>query len=158
MARFFVLLGLALVIAGTTVAWPLIYATSHYSMVRGRILEVFSKPLPDQRVQLTIAYDYPVPDRHARVIAIGHDLADQRFRPIPDLVIAAGDLPAYEHALLREAPVRRVFFDVNDPIGTAFMMTDVSVGKGLSAEQGVALALVGLLMWVLGYLVRARAP
>jgi hypothetical protein len=157
-ARVFVILGFALVITGMVVAWPLIFATSHYQMVRGRILEVFTQPLPDQRVRLSVAYDYPIPARHGRVFAIGHAQADQRFQPIPDLVIPASQVPLYERVLLREAPVRRVFLDVNDPVGSAFMITDVSVGRSLSAEQGVALGLLGLLMWCVGYLVRARGP
>src|SRR5450432_190125 len=81
-SKLFILVGLVLISYGGFVAWPLIYATTHYTEVRGRIIEVFSERLPDDQVRVTIAYDFPVPSRQGRIIAIGHAQWDSSMKRV----------------------------------------------------------------------------
>lgn len=156
MAKLFILVGLALIGYGGFVAWPLIYATTHYTEVRGRIIEVFSERLTDDLVRVTIAYDFPVPSRQGRIMAIGHAQWDSAMKRVDSIDIPALELPHCEHELIHQAPLRRVFFAVNDPIGTAFMLTDLDARGALGKDQGLMLIMAGLVMWCAGFLVRRR--
>jgi hypothetical protein len=155
-SKLFILVGLVLISYGGFVAWPLIYATTHYTEVRGRIIEVFSERLPDDQVRVTIAYDFPVPSRQGRIIAIGHAQWDSSMKRVDGITIPAIQLARCEHELIHQAPMRRVFFAVNDPIGTAFMLTDLDAKGTLGKDQGLMLIIAGLVMWCAGFLVRRR--
>ncbi len=156
MSKLFLLVGLALIIYGGVIAWPLIYATTHYTEVRGRILEVFSERLPEDMARVTIAYDFPVPSRQGRIVAIGHAQWNSAMQRVDSITIPALQLPRYEHELIHLAPGRRVFFAMNDPIGTAFMLTDLDARGALGRDQGLMLIIAGLVMWCVGFLVRRR--
>lgn len=156
MSKLFLLLGLVLIGYGGILAWPLIYASAHFEVARGQILEVFSDPLPNDQVRLSIAYDFPVPSRQKRVTAMGHAQADRSMNRVDAVIIPAAQLAAYEHDLIHVAPFRRVFYSVNDPIGSAFMLTDLGAGTGLGNDQGMLMILAGLVMWCIGFLVRRK--
>jgi hypothetical protein len=155
-SKLFILVGLALITYGGFLAWPLIYATTHYTEVRGRIIDVFSERLPDDRARVIIAYDFPVPSHQGRIIAIGHAQWDSAMKRVDSITIPAIQLARIEHELIHQAPMRRVFFAVNDPIGTAFMLTDLDAKGTLGKDQGLMLIVAGLVMWCAGFLVRRR--
>ncbi len=156
MSKLLLLIGLGMIGYGGIIAWPLIYASAHYQVVRGRILEVFSEPLPDDQVRLSIAYEFPVPSRQQRVVAIGHAQADRSMHRVESVVIPATRLASIEHTLIHVTPSRRVFYDVNDPIGSAFMLTDLSAVEGIGHDQGLVLIIGGLLLWCIAFLVRHK--
>ena len=84
------LLGLALVITGSLLAWPQLRRRWLLVRSEARILDVFPTPLDDGTVRLAIAYEYVVPEApggHARNIQIGWQIGDAFFRPMPDPVV-----------------------------------------------------------------------
>lgn len=156
MSKLFLVLGLCLICYGGWCAWPLIYASAHFEVVRGQILEVFSDPLPNDLVRLSIAYDFPIPSGQKHVTAMGHAQADRSMHRVDAVIIPATQLPVYEHDLIHVTPFRRVFFAVNDPIGTAFMLTDLGTASRLGNDQGLLVILAGLVLWCISFLARRK--
>jgi hypothetical protein len=152
MARLLIILSLLITATGTVIAWPLVRAAVAFRPVRGEILDVIATPANDGRVRVAIAYEYPLPSRGER--AIGYTLTDERLQPVPDPVMDV----AQANSLLRALPGRpvRVYYDVNHPLDTAFMLSPVGTGGGLRAEHGALLVLVGLALGILGQLARLR--
>lgn len=152
MARPLIIISLILSVTGLVIAWPLVRAALEFRPVRGEILDVITTPADDGHVRVAIAYEYPLPTRGER--AIGYTLTDERLQPVPDPVMDA----AQANALLRALPGRavRVYYDVNHPLDTAFMLSPVNAGGGLRAEHGALMVLVGLALGILGQLARLR--
>jgi hypothetical protein len=155
-SRFLLLLGLTLVLFGAFVAWPLIYASMHYQVVNGRIMDVYSDRRTDDAVWLCVSYEFPVPSKNGQAIALGHMLADRSLRRSDGILVPAHQEQDVEHNLLHVQPVRRVFYEVNDPIGTAFMLTDQGISHSIGPDQGLVVIVVGLALWWIAYLVRRK--
>ena len=152
MARLLIILSLIIATTGLAIAWPLVRAALEFRPVRGEILDVITTFAEDGRLRVAIAYEYPLPTRGEH--AIGYTLTDERLQTVPDPVVDA----AQANALLRTLPGRkvRVYYDVNHPLDTAFMLSPVSAGGGLRAEHGALMVLVGLALGILGQLARLR--
>lgn len=151
MARPLILLGAALMAVGLVIAWPLVRAAVSYRPVRGEILDVIATPTDDGRMRVAIAYEYPLPARGER--AIGYRLSDERLHPVDDPVLDAAAADALR--ALAGRPVR-VYYDVNQPFDSAFMLTPVSERGGLRAEHGAMLVMAGVVLSLIGQLGRLR--
>lgn len=158
MGRLMAFMSLLLISLGLVIAWPLVRAAVGFHPVRGQIIDVIALPAEGDRVQLAIAYEYPLPTRGER--ALGYALTDERLQPVADPVVDA----AQAKTLLRVLPGRavRVYYDVNHPIDSAFMLSPVTTGvsigfgTGLRAEHGALMVMVGLAFGILGQLARKR--
>lgn len=153
MARPLLILGLVLLIAGVWLGWPLLHAASQLTRVRGVVLDVLAAPLPDGRARVAVAYQFTVPGKPRQTV-LGYRLADRGFTLSEHL-----DLPAERAELLgRTLPNQWmwVFYDVNDPAGSAFMVTDGFEPGRLRAEHGVLLLLTGIACWLLAWFTRRR--
>lgn len=136
---------------GLVVAWPLVRAAVSFKPVRGEILDVITTPADDGRLRVAIAYEYPLPTRGER--AIGYRLTDERLHPVDDPVVDA----AYADALRGLTGRRvRVYYDVNQPLDTAFMLSPVSTDGGLRAEHGALMLMAGVALSLIGQLGRLR--
>jgi len=118
------------------------------------VLDTFPQPLPDGQVRLTVLYEFEVPSKHGRTVALGYSQANHRFQVVADPVVPADQLTAWQCAFTKETPVRRVFFELNDPVGTAFMVSEAVDGQGFDYRHGMILLVFGLVMWGNGYLAR----
>lgn len=154
MIRLLIIASLLLMTTGLAIAWPLVRAAISFKPVRGQIIDVINLPAADDRVRIAIAYEYPLPQRGER--ALGYTLSDERLHPIDDPVVDR----ALAERLTRKLPGRavRVYYDVNHPLDTAFMLSPVDSGwaTGLRAEHGVLMVLVGVAFGILAQLARAR--
>jgi hypothetical protein len=152
MARLLIILSLIITTTGLVIAWPLVRAALEFRPVRGEVLDVITTRADDGRLRVAIAYEYPLPTRGER--AIGYALTDERLQPVPDPVMDV----AQANALLRTLPGRavRVYYDVNHPLDTAFMLSPVGTGGGVRAEHGALMVLIGLAIGILGQLARLR--
>lgn len=154
MARVFLVLGTILILAGMWIGWPLIHAASHLTRIRGHVLDVLSTPLPDGHVRMAVAYQFTIPGK-PRETVLSYRLADRSFTLAEHL-----DLPASRAEFLgRTLPGQWlwVFYDVNDPAGSAFMMTEGFESAHLRAEHGVLLLLLGIACWSLSWFNRRRS-
>lgn len=152
MARPLIIISLIISMTGLVIAWPLVRAALEFRPVRGEILDVIITPAEDGQQRVAIAFEYPLPTRGER--AIGYTLTDERLQPVPDPVMDA----AQANTLLRSLPGRavRVYYDVNHPLDTAFMLSPVGTGGGLRAEHGAMMVLIGLALGIFGQLARLR--
>jgi hypothetical protein len=152
MARPLILLSVVLMAAGLVIAWPLVRAAVEFRPVRGEILDVITTPTDDGRLRVAIAYEYPLPTRGER--AIGYTLTDERLQPVDDPVVDA----AQAQNLLRALPQRpvRVYYDVNRPLDSVFMLSPVADRTGLRAEHGALMVLIGVALGILGQLARLK--
>ena len=152
MARLLIVVSLLMMSIGLVIAWPLVRAAVEFRPVRGQILDVIALPGPGDRIQLAIAYEYPLPTHGEH--ALGYTLTDERLQPVADPVVDA----AQANALLRALPGRwvRVYYDVNHPIDSAFMLNPIGVTGGLRAEHGALMVFIGLAFGILGQLARKR--
>ena len=154
MARSFLVLGVLLVTVGLWLGWPLIRASTQLTRTRGHVLDVLSTALPDGNVRMAIAYEFPVVVGKSRETVLCYRLADRSFA-LSDYL----DLPAGRaEALSRNLPHQWswVFYDVNDPAGSAFMVSDHLEPGRLRAEHGVLLLLSGIACWLLAWVSRRR--
>jgi Protein of unknown function (DUF3592) len=152
MARLLIICSLLVTLVGLVIAWPLVRAAVEFHPVRGEILDVITTPADHGQVRVTIAYEYPLPTRGEH--AIGYTLSDERLRTVPDPEMD----PAQAESLRRALPGRavRIYYDVNHPIDSAFMLSPVANRGGLRAEHGALMVLVGLAFGILGQLARLR--
>lgn len=154
MIRLLTMVSVLFLATGIAIAWPLVRAALEFKPVRGQILDVINLPADGDRVRIAIAYEYPLPQRGER--ALGYTIADERLHPIDDLVV---DRDLAER-LTRKLPGRavRVYYDVNHPLDSAFMLSPVDTGwsSGLRAEHGVLLVLIGVACGIFAQLARAR--
>ena len=147
-------LGSFLLISGLWLGWPLIKASAQLTRTgQGRVLDVLSTPLPDGRVRVAIAFEFPIPGK-PREIVLSFRQADRSFNLAEYLDLSAERAAALTHTL----PGQRmwVFYDVNDPAGTAFMVHN-EPGR-LRAEHGILLLLSGIACWLLSWFTRSRTP
>jgi hypothetical protein len=158
-ARLLLVLGFALVVVGAVLVWPLARAMVRYQMVWARVLEVLPLPAEGGKVRFSVIYEYDLPGvpRTPRVHVLGWTQADRGFRPVEDPLVDAERAAALERSYLQGGRSRRVFFKLNDPEGTAFMVSEAATAGGLNHEQGIAMVLVGLACCGLGWL-RRRGP
>jgi hypothetical protein len=154
MARLLTLASFLLMAVGLVIAWPLVRAAVQFRPVSGHIMEVITLPAEGERIQLAIAYEYPLPQRGER--AIGYALSDGRLQPVGDPVVDASEANALLRALRPGRPVR-IYYDVNHPIDSAFMLSPVSIDGRLRPEHGALLVMIGLAFGILGQLARRAA-
>jgi hypothetical protein len=152
MARFLIFFSIAISAVGLVIAWPLVRAAVEFRPVRGEILDVITSPGENGLVRVTIAYEYPLPTKGER--AIGYTQTDERLQPIPDPTMEASQAESLKRALPGR-PVR-IYYDVNQPIDSAFMLSPVNTKDGLRAEHGALMVLIGLACGILGQLARLR--
>lgn len=153
MVRVLLILGAILLTAGLWLGWPLIHSASQLTLTRGRVLDVLSTPLPDGRVRVAVAFEFTIPGK-VREIVLCYRLADRSFSLSEHL-----DLPADRaEDLGRNLPGQwlRVFYDVNDPAGSAFMVSERLEPGRLRAEHGVLLLLIGIACWLLAWISSRR--
>lgn len=152
MARFLIVFSLLLTVVGLVIAWPLVRAAVEFRPVRGDIIDVITSPADKGLVRVTIAYEYPLPTKGER--AIGYTQTDERLQPVPDPEMEASQA----ESLMRSLPGRavRIYYDVNQPIDSAFMLSPVINKDGLRAEHGALMVLVGIAFGILGQLARLR--
>lgn len=151
MTRPLILLGMALMVIGLVIGWPLVRAAVSFRPVRGEILDVIATPAEAGRMRITIAYEYPLPTRGER--AIGYTLTDERLHPVADPVVDAAAADALR--ALAGRPVR-VYYDVNQPLDSAFMLNPVGDRGGLRAEHGALMLMAGVALSLIGQLGRLR--
>lgn len=154
MGRLLTVASLILLTIGVIIGWPFIRASMQYRAVRGQIIDVFTLPVDDQQVKLFIAYEYPLPgpERHR---ALGYAQADGKLQPLPDHhLVRTEDAEAWQRAL--NGHNVRVYYDVNFPIDTAFMISPLQPTHGLRPEHGMLMILFGLTCGILGQLARRR--
>ena len=158
-ARLLIVLGFALVVIGGVLVWPLARAMARYQMVWGRVLEVLPMPAEGGKVRFSVIYEYELPAarKAPRVHVLGWTQADRGFRPVDDPLVDPERAADLERSYLHEGRGRRVFFKLNDPEGTAFMVSEAATAGGLNYEQGMAMVLAGLACCGLGWL-RRRGP
>ena len=119
--------------------------------MRGEILDVITSPADDGHVRIAIAYEYPLPTRGER--AIGYRLTDERLHPVDHPVVATTEAESLRALAGRRV---RVYYDVNQPLDTAFMLNPVSERGGLRAEHGALMLMVGVALSLIGQLGRLR--
>lgn len=146
-----IIIGVILMTVGLVVGWPLVRAAISYKPVRGEILDVITTPADAGRLRVAIAYEYPLPTRGER--AIGYQLTDERLQPVEDPVVAAAHADALRGLSGRAV---RVYYDVNQPLDTAFMLNPVSERAGLRAEHGALMLMAGIALSLIGQLGRLR--
>jgi hypothetical protein len=151
MPRVLIIAGALLMVVGLIIAWPLVRAAVSFRPVRGEILDVITTPADSGRMRVAIAYEYPLPNRGER--AIGYTLTDERLHPIDDPVVDASSAESLR--ALAGRPVR-VYYDVNQPLDTAFMLSPVNAANGLRAEHGALMLIVGVALSILGQIGRLR--
>ena len=157
MARFIIVASLLITLIGLVIAWPLVRAAVEFRPVRGAILDVITSPGDAGLVRVTIAYEYPLPTKGER--AIGYTLTDERLQPVPDPQMQKSKAESLRLALLerRDRGERvRIYYDVNHPIDSAFMLSPVSTNDGLRAEHGALMVLIGIAFGIIGQLARLR--
>ncbi len=152
MARPLIFISLILVTLGMVIAWPLVRAAVEFRPVRGQILDVIALPAEGDRLRLAIAYEYPLPTRGEH--AIGYTLVDDRLQAVADPVVDVAQADALQRALPGRAV--RVYYDVNHPLDTAFMLSPLGATGGLRAEHGALMVFIGLAFGILGQLARTR--
>ena len=154
MARLLTVASLILILLGVVIGWPFIRATMQYQAVRGQILDVFTLPIDGQQVKLFIAYEYPLPGP-GKNRALGYAQADGNLQLLPDdHIVPAADADAWQRALYGHNV--RVYYDVNQPIDTAFMISPIRPAHGLRPEHGMLMILFGLACGILSSLARRR--
>lgn len=152
MARFIIFASLLVSLVGLVIAWPLVRAAVQFRPVRGEILDVIIVPADNGRARVIIAFEYPLPTAGER--AIGYTLTDERLQPVPD-----PELDMQQAESLRRNLVGRdvrIYYEVNRPIDSAFMLSPVSTKGGLRAEHGALMVLIGIACSILGQLARVR--
>lgn len=154
MPRLLTVVCLLLLIVGLVIGWPLLRASVKFRAVNGQILDVIAVPIDDQQVSLIIAYEYPLPGP-GRNRALGYALTDKNLQPLQnDHIVRAADTDAWKNALYGHNV--RVYYDVNDPIDTAFMISPLSTTHGMRPEYGMLMIIFGLSCGILGQLARRR--
>ena len=155
MARFIIVVSLIITLIGLVIAWPLVRAAVEFRPVRGAILDVITSPGDAGLVRVTIAYEYPLPTKGER--AIGYTLTDERLQPVPDPQMESTQAESLRRALIERADRGvRIYYDVNHPIDSAFMLSPVSTNDGLRAEHGALMVLIGIAFGIIGQLARLR--
>jgi len=152
MARFLIIFSLIISAVGVVIAWPLVRAAVEFRPVRGEILDVITSPAENGLVRVTIAYEYPLPTKGEH--ALGYTQTDERLQPVPDPAMEASQAESLRRALPGRAV--RIYYDVNHPIDSAFMLSPVSAKGGLRAEHGALMVLIGLACGIIGQLARLR--
>jgi hypothetical protein len=157
-ARLLLILGFALVMVGGVLVWPLARAMVRYQMAWARVLEVLPMPVEGGKVRFSVIYEFELPAaaKAPHVHVLGWTQADRGFRPVDDPLVEPERAAALERSYLHEGRGRRVFYRLNDPEGTAFMVSEAAVGGGLGYEQGMTMVLAGLACCGLGWLRRRR--
>ncbi len=154
MTRLLTVICLTLLIVGLVIGWPLLRASVKFRAVYGQILDVIAVPIDDQQVSLAIAYEYPLPGP-GRNRALGYALTDGNLQPLlHDHIVRAADAEAWKGALYGHNV--RVYYDVNDPIDTAFMISPLRTTHGMRPEYGMLMIMFGLACGILGQLTRRR--
>jgi len=153
MARWLIILGLLLTTIGLVIAWPLVRAALEFRAVRGEILDVITIPVDAEHLRLFIAYDYPLPT-HGEY-AIGYTLTDERLQMLSDPVMTVAHANALQRAMKPGRQVR-VYYDVNHPLDSAFMLSPINPTGGLRADHGALMVMLGLALGILGQLARLR--
>lgn len=139
-------LGFVLLVTALLVTWPMLRAALFLEHASGRVLDVFTDAQPDGRVRLVIAYVFTA-GQGAEVIS--YSQGDGLYRPVPDPLVD----PAVAREVIAEllpgggkAAVRRVFYQANDPVRTAFIISPVLTTRRY--HVAVAMALIGIaLLW-----------
>lgn len=152
MARLIIVVSLLVALVGLVIAWPLVRAAVQFRPVRGEVIDVLTVPANDGQVRVIIAYEYPLPTTGER--AIGYTLTDERLQPVADPLLD----PVQAESLRRSLPGRavRVYYDVNHPIDSAFMLSPVASTGGVRAEHGALMVLIGIAFSIVGQLARLR--
>ncbi len=153
MPRMAVLIVVLVVMAtGALLAWPQVRGYWLYQQAQARILDVLPTTLPDGRVQLAIAYEFDLPrvaGKRERQVALGWQVGDAFFRPMPDPVVEAARADQVVRDLLDADSQRRrsrtVFFVANDPAGTAFILDETAAAPTHRLQLGAVLIGIGLL-------------
>jgi hypothetical protein len=145
-ARIAVSLGLAA--TGVLLLAPLARAHLDGRVVSGHVLEVFGMPTDDGRIEPWPVFTFEVDGGAVRHSYAGTRFGDRLYRPAERLRLA----PEAFDAFAEQLRFRRVqvFFDANDPVGTAFILADPGVGPGRRVIIGALLVVIGLLGLVFG--------
>jgi hypothetical protein len=152
MARFIIVVSFIITLIGLVIAWPLVRAAFEFRPVRGDILDVITTPGDNGLVRVTIAYEFPLPTKGER--ALGYTLTDERLQAVPDPQMTSSQADTLRRNLLGR-PVR-IYYDVNHPIDSAFMLSPVTANDGLRAEHGALMVLIGIAFGIIGQLARLR--
>ncbi len=116
--------------SGLIIAWPFPAACLRYQHATGSILEVFTTPVDAGHVSVSIAYEYS-PNQDPRCSILGYVQGDGDFRAMSDPVMSNSEAEAFRELLEPPGAARaagRVFYEANDPVGSAFIITDARIG------------------------------
>jgi hypothetical protein len=152
MARILALLtALGLMTLGALFTWPAVRVLTSHERVAGEILDVYAHPLDEGRALISVLYRFPLPPGadQARRWQMAWNQANQQWRIMPDPVIPAERAEAVIQDLLAGDRRRTVWFQANDPEGTAFILDEATGRPGRRVQTGLALFAVGLLWWLL---------
>lgn len=152
MARFIIIASLCITLVGLVIAWPLVRAAVEFRPVRGEILDVITTPAENGLTRVLIVFEFPLPTKGER--ALGYTLTDERLQPLPDPVMDAAQAESLRRNLTGRAV--RVYYDVNHPIDSAFMLSPVATSNGVRAEHGALIVLIGVAFGIIGQLARLR--
>jgi hypothetical protein len=155
MRRLLMVLGTLLLGAGLWLGWPLVHASLQLTRTRGHVLDVLQQPLPDGTVRVAVAFEFPLPGR-PREIILCYRQADRSFSLAEDVVVSAAHAALLSRTLPNEW--HWVFYDVNDPAGSAFMVSDRLEPGRLRADHGILMLLAGIACWLLSWFSRSRHP
>lgn len=144
-----VTLSLLLLATGALLCWPTVRAYLVMHRVQGEIMEVHTSPAPDG-LRVSVCYRFPLPGStpERRALQYAWGLGDQYYRRVDDPVVPAAevdDLVAGLLALDKEGRrPREVFFQANDPEGTAFILCEAAGDPRRRLRLGILLAAFGL--------------
>ncbi len=161
-----VVVGLAVMLIGLTLATPFLVASWRYEVVQGRLRGVYQQPVDEHRARLVFHFAYPVRGpvpglEQADVEAFGSGRCDRSGRPLPPLVLDTAAANALTDGFsLRgqgddegKGTVRShvVYYDPADPFASARICLQTSMWR---FELGLMMLITPLLAW-LGFAIAA---
>ncbi len=149
MRRVRALLGFLLALAGALVVLPSASVYWRYSHATGDIKDVFEEPLGSDRIRLHVVFEFTLDVKGVRTTYFGANQADGHYHVIEDPIVDKATAAAMRRALLGDDPrfrrARIVYFEAEDPPGTAFIVSEAAGAPSRRYEIGLAMVAAGLL-------------
>lgn len=140
---------IVLMITGVLLVWPQVRGYWTHRRSEGRILEVLPEQVPGG-VRLRLVYEFPAGrTEDGQRWQLGHQVADPFFKPIDDPLLPADRAEGILRRL-RDGDNgvefrRTVFYQPEDPAGTAFMLDDTVEQPRRRLHIGFVLIALGVL-------------
>jgi hypothetical protein len=147
--RLRILASLILVLTGWLLAWPWMRVRAEHEVVQGRIVDAWALPAAQGLMRVTVLFEFPVKGSKPRVVTLGIHQADRLYRAQPDPLLPQPEALTRIDNLL-DHPQRSVFYQANDPEGTAFILADPLDRPSRRYAIGLVLAAVGFCGLVFG--------